>query len=77
MRTLDRIFLIAGLISLSFLIGVSSCDYDAGNDDDRPTQRMVEASLQESQWKISYFFDTGNATNHFTGYVFQFHLMAR
>lgn len=69
MKTLDRAFLIAGLISLSFLIGVSSCDENEKSEDDSgPTKQVIESRLKESQWKINF----PPEKDHFTSYSFTF-----
>jgi hypothetical protein len=73
MSTLDRAFLIAGLISLSFLIGISSCD-DNGKtkNDSTPTKQKIESTLKGHQWRITNFSDEKEESKHFLGYSFQF-----
>ena len=54
MKTLDRAFLFAGLISLSFLIGVSSCGGDGKSEGDRkPTKQVIRTTLKKNVWKMS------------------------
>jgi hypothetical protein len=72
MGNLDRTFLIAGLISLSFLIGISCGGGKAGERDNKPTKQKIESTLKEHQWKISNFHDQKDETHHFKGYSFQF-----
>jgi hypothetical protein len=73
MKTLDKAFLIAGLVSLSFLVGISSCDDNSTSEnDDKPTKQVVESALKESQWRVTNFFDEKDETQHFDGYSFQF-----
>jgi hypothetical protein len=71
MKNLDRVFLIAGLISFSFLVGVSSCDSNEENDS-KPDQRLVSSRLKEGQWKISNYVDEHEETHLFYGYSFEF-----
>jgi hypothetical protein len=70
MKTMDKAFLVAGLISLSFLIGISSCDDGKSEGDNRPTQQVIESTLKENSWEITNFDD--DETHHFSGYSFHF-----
>src|SRR4051812_35367240 len=72
MRTLDKAFLIAGLISLSLLIVISCGGRRISESDNKPTKQKIESTLKEHQWKISNFYDERDETNHFNGYSFQF-----
>jgi hypothetical protein len=73
MKTLDRVFIIAGLISLSFLVGISSCDDNGKNENqDKPTKQNTETSLTQQAWKVTNFFDEKDETSLFAGYTFQF-----
>jgi hypothetical protein len=72
MKTLDRVFLIAGLISLSFLIGVSSCEDSNKPDENKPTKQNVETALTQHAWRVTNFFDEKDETGLFAGYSFRF-----
>ena len=49
---MDRVFLFAGLTSLSFLIGISSCDDDGKGEGDRPTKQVIRTTLKDNVWKV-------------------------
>jgi hypothetical protein len=72
MGNLDKAFLIAGLISLSFLIGISCVGRKRSEIDNKPTKQNIESTLKEHKWKISNFYDEKDETHHFNGYSFQF-----
>ena len=71
MKNLDRVFLIAGVVSFSCLVGVSSCDSSKENKD-RPSGAVVNSRLKENQWKVSYYFDEHEETHLFYGYALKF-----
>ncbi len=71
MKTLDKIFTIAGLGSLAIWIGVSSCDIN-NTQKEALTDRQVEAALTNNQWQVSYSSNKKNETAHFDGYNFKF-----
>ncbi|HYC86961.1 MAG TPA: hypothetical protein VEB86_17130 [Chryseosolibacter sp.] len=71
MRMLDRAFILAGLISLSVLIGISSCERK-GETDGEGAKRALEATIEKDAWRVTYFYDGDDRTSYFSGTTFQF-----
>jgi hypothetical protein len=74
MRTLDKVFLIAGVMSLSIMIGVSSCENDGEENESaaKPTRQTVDSRLKGNKWGVVYFFDDKDETHLYSGYTFEF-----
>lgn len=71
MKTLDKAFIAAGIISISFLLIISSCTRN-DKKEIKLTAQVVETSLKQNQWKVTYFFKKKNETHNFIGYSFRF-----
>ncbi|HYG01777.1 MAG TPA: hypothetical protein VD927_04985 [Chryseosolibacter sp.] len=74
MKQLDTVFVVAGLLSLSVLVAVSSCDEgDQINEAPiKPTRQHVASALQSSHWNVAYYFKDKDETEQFTGFSFTF-----
>lgn len=72
MRSLDRVFLVAGIASLSMLIAVSSCDDNEKAGVVKPTKEALEETIDQGVWRVTYFFDEKDETGKFSGYQFEF-----
>jgi hypothetical protein len=74
MKTLDKLFLIAGVMSLSIMVGVSSCESNGEENESsiKPTRQTVESWLKGNKWGVVYFFDDKDATHLYSGYTFEF-----
>ncbi len=76
MRKIDRAFVVAGLMSLSILVAVSSCDESADETvktvEAKPTKKLIENTLQTSQWNATYYFNDQDASSELIGYTFIF-----
>lgn len=59
-----------------FLVGFAfSCNSDDNNNNPNqniPSVPEVRTVAQTGNWKITYFFDSGDETYHYNGYVFVF-----
>jgi hypothetical protein len=73
MGTVDRAFILAGVISMGVLIGVSSCGDNEQGTEQKPTKRTLEAAIEKETWRVTYFFDGQIERNDFNGMTFQFH----
>lgn len=64
----------AGLVSLSILVAVSSCDDSdtIKTEEIKPTRQHVASALQTSHWNIAYFFKEKDQTDDFTGFSLTF-----
>jgi hypothetical protein len=72
MRKLDRAFVVAALMSLSILVAVSSCEETVKTEPAKPTKKLIENTLQTSQWNVTYFFNNRDASAELIGYTFIF-----
>ena len=71
MRTLDRAFILAGVISLAVLIGISSCG-DNGKEEQIEAKKTLEATIERDAWKVTYFYDGRDQTAYFNGTTIEF-----
>jgi hypothetical protein len=73
MKKVDTVFLTAGLISLSFFIGISACDYNEKREEEtKPTKQVIETTLKGTQWRITDHYDQ-KASHYLKAYTFYFH----
>jgi hypothetical protein len=76
MRKTDRAFVVAGLMSLSILVAVSSCDESADATvktvEAKPNRKLIENTLQTSQWNATYFYNDQDVSSELIGYTFIF-----
>jgi hypothetical protein len=72
MRKLDTAFVAAALTSLSILVAVSSCEETVRTEQRKPTKKLIENTLQTSQWNATYFFSNHDASKELIGYTFVF-----
>jgi hypothetical protein len=72
MRKLDKAFVAAALMSLSILVAVSSCEETVKTEPAKPTKKLIENTLQTSQWNVTYFFNNRDASAELIGYTFIF-----
>jgi hypothetical protein len=54
---------------LTVTILAFSCDDD---NSAIPSRAKLKSTLETDTWKVTYFFDSQDETEHFTGYVFTF-----
>jgi hypothetical protein len=71
MRTLDRAFILAGLVSLSVLIVISSCGNN-GKGERIEAKQALEAAIEKGAWRVAYFYDGQDQTEVFSEAKFQF-----
>jgi hypothetical protein len=55
-----------------FLSSNSGCKKDDNGVDSAGQVTALNQTAQAGSWKITYFFDNTDETNHFTGYTFVF-----
>jgi hypothetical protein len=72
MRKLDKAFVAAALTSLAILVGVSSCEESVKTEQPKPTKKLIENTLQTSQWNVTYLFTDHDASTELIGYTFIF-----
>jgi hypothetical protein len=72
MGTIDRAFILAGVISMGVLIGVSSCGDNEAVEEVKPTKQALEAAIEKEQWTVTYFFDGKSERDDLKGLTFQF-----
>jgi hypothetical protein len=72
MGTIDKAFILAGIISMGVLIGVSSCGDNEQVTVQKPTRETLEAAIEQEKWRVTYFFDGQSERNDYNGLTFQF-----
>jgi hypothetical protein len=72
MGTIDKAFILAGIVSMGVLIGVSSCGDNGVVEEVKPTKQALEAAIEKEEWKVTYFFDGKNERNDLNGLTFRF-----
>ncbi len=60
---------LAQVFTMVMISAMFSCDDDNSSSGNTAA---VENTLLSDTWRITYFFDDGDETNHFTGYTFTF-----
>ena len=61
------------VLTLLLLAGLSLVAACSGDDDPLPVKRQIEANIQQGDWLITKFIDSGvDETSNFTGYMFTF-----
>lgn len=55
MRTLDKAFILAGIMSLTILIAVPSCDNDLAEESE--TRPDFEAAMETGEWRVAFQVD--------------------
>lgn len=74
MGTIDKAFILAGILSLGLLIGISSCGDEAREQEQnaKTTRQTLEATIEKEQWRVTYYFDGKSERRDFEGLTFYF-----
>ena len=72
MGTIDKAFILAGVLSLGVLVGISSCDDNESVQEVKPTKTALEATIEKELWKVTYYFDGSAEREEFNGMTFEF-----
>ena len=72
MRKIDKAFVFAGLMSLTILVAVSSCEETVKTESVKPTKKLIENTLQTSAWNVTYCYKDQDVSSQWIGYTFIF-----